>query len=226
MPSKPVRKKVTSPDALARVAKRGYERSKKGRTEFLAGTFEVAPALSKARKKLPSDQAFHDWIIKAGLRDMSKDDRAALIIIGSNVKAARKYFRENPDAWSWRLCAQSVSQPAKPTASRVLNIPVRMETRTIVAPVYSKKVEEAPPVVIRPSYGATVEEEPHQTGVVAAVQAMIDAASSTTTAAVAAYWRTRSAEHLPSSDQVREAAQWLDMLANALDIDQHKQLSH
>ncbi|MHC2412879.1 hypothetical protein ACVJGC_005470 [Bradyrhizobium diazoefficiens] len=45
---------------------------------------------------------------------------------------------------------------------------------------------------------------------------MIDVASSTTTAAVAAYWRTRPAEH-PTPEQVREAAQWLDMLADALE---------
>lgn len=219
MPSKPVRTKVTSADALARIAKRGYERSKKGRADFLAGTFELAPALCKARKTLRSDQAFHRWIVKAGLHGMSKDDRAALIAIGNNIKAARRYFRENPDAWSWRLCAQSVSQPAKPAASqrRFINMPVRTEKRTIVVPVYPQKVEEAPPVVIRPNYGP-VEEEPHQTQqVVAAVQAMIDAASSATTATIAAYWRTRSAEHLPSSDQVREAGQWLDMLADALE---------
>ncbi|MHC2412878.1 hypothetical protein ACVJGC_005469 [Bradyrhizobium diazoefficiens] len=142
-------------NTLARAAKRGYERTKKGRTEFTAGTFELAAALRKARKKLPSDQAFHAWIGKASLASISKDDRAALIVIGGNVKAARKYFRES-DSWSWRLCAQSVSQAAKPAASQVLNMKVKYDERTIIAPVYRQKVEEAPSVVIRPNYGATV----------------------------------------------------------------------
>jgi hypothetical protein len=52
---------------LARRAKRGYETSRRGRSSWLAGTFELATALSNARKQPPSDQEFHSWINKAGL---------------------------------------------------------------------------------------------------------------------------------------------------------------
>ena len=71
---------------LARRAKKGYARTKQGRSGWLAGTFELATALSQARKKLPRDQEFHAWIAKAGLASISKDDRAALI-----------YMRRSPE---------------------------------------------------------------------------------------------------------------------------------
>ncbi|WP_439399268.1 hypothetical protein ACRQ5Q_17880 [Bradyrhizobium sp. PMVTL-01] len=214
-------------NALARAAKQAYERSKESRTDFIASTFELAAVLRKARDKLRSDQAFCTWINKAGLRSISKDDRAALLKIGDNVKAARAYFHENEDAWSWRLCAQSVSQAAKP-ASRWLPMKVTEETRNIVAPYYDTTKEDPvnsirPPSLPKAQDPVNISPICPQPRAVAAIEAMIDVAASTITAAVAAYWRTRSGEHpTPSSDQVREAAQWLDMLADALegDIDQ------
>ena len=82
-------------NALARRAKKGYARTKEGRSSWLAGTFELASALSEARKKLPSDQEFHAWIGKADLASINKDDRAALVCIGSYRNAAQEYFASN-----------------------------------------------------------------------------------------------------------------------------------
>lgn len=91
--------------ALGRSAKRAHERTKEGRTEFIAGTSELAAAFCRARSKLPSDQAFRAWIEQAGLRSIGKDDRRALIFIGRHVTAARRFFMQNEDRWSWRMCA-------------------------------------------------------------------------------------------------------------------------
>lgn len=72
----------------ARSAKRGYERSKRGRAAFIASTFELAAAF-RARGKLPSDQDFHLWSEQAGLRSISKDNRARwLLLVGTSKRLA------------------------------------------------------------------------------------------------------------------------------------------
>jgi hypothetical protein len=144
---------------LASRAKRAYEHTKQGRTAWLTGTFELAGALSKARNELPADQEFSSWLAKAGLTKLSKDDRAALITIGSNAKAARAYFRAN-DSWSWRLCAaevRSVSQAAKP-AAYTLRVQVERSTKKFVTPYYINKVE--PNEVVRDSKEVSDDETP------------------------------------------------------------------
>jgi hypothetical protein len=66
---------------LARSALSGYRKAQGGRTAWLEGTFTLARALRSARKQLPADRAFAAWLVKAGLRGLAKDDRAALLTI-------------------------------------------------------------------------------------------------------------------------------------------------
>jgi hypothetical protein len=247
----------TALSMLARRAKHGYAQTKKGRADFIAGTFELSAALRTARKQLPNDQRFHAWIDRAGLASISKDDRASLIFLAENAGAARKFFRENADAWSWRMAAQkirsdartilvTVSQPAIPQTRQVGFRIVHEPPRTVV-PTFS--VVHEPPRTIAPIYRRTSEQptseqeltKPSQLALVssserqqapvnvsepefemsklheavAVVQAMINVASLSTTA-VAAHLQTESHER-PSSDQVREAGQWLELLADVLE---------
>jgi hypothetical protein len=131
--------------ALARSAKQGFEQSKRGRADFVAGTFKMAAALSEARKKFANDQKFHAWISQAGLASIGRDDRAALICIGQNRKAASDYFART-ESWSWRMCAQdvrftrvqqlrgfatTVSQPATPLRIHVTSV---VEQETVCVP--------------------------------------------------------------------------------------------
>jgi len=151
------------------------------------------------------------WLVKAKLVS------AALIVIGQNVTTVRKYFRTHDDAWSWRLCAdriRSCSQPAKTQSQYVTDRVVTQ--RSIIVPMYVK-----PPRELRlypPKQEPTGEPEVVETSVlheaVAAVQGVI-AASSLSTDTVARFW---SDDDRPSPDQIREAAAWLEALADACTV--------
>ena len=206
---------------LARRAKKGYARTKQGRSGWLAGTFELATALSQARKKLPRDQEFHAWIAKAGLASISKDDRAALIYMSDHQKAARKYFTSNEESWSWRLCAQQlrfasftvVSQAAKPQTmnfsihdvpaeTKQFQLEVRQATRN---DLLRGAWQRPPPIDLSTTRFAEA---------VRAVDAIIEA-STLSIDSVARYCEDRAAR--PSPDQLREAARWLDLLADIVE---------
>jgi hypothetical protein len=215
--------------ALAKRAKLGFERTKKGRAGFLAGTFQLAQALAAARKEFSADREFASWLNKAGLRTISKDDRSALICIGKNIAKARKYFKAHDVSWSWRLCADAlsastVSQIAKPTT---LNL-------TIVKPEpaklsYSLKVVRPEPTKLAYSLDINspdvkllrqqpTQEPPIVEGLPEAIIAIesVIRASSLATDVVATYWQADD-RNRSSSDQVREAGHWLDALADALE---------
>jgi hypothetical protein len=199
---------------LAKRAKLGFDRTKKGRSNFLAGTFQLAQALAAARKEFSADREFASWLNKAGLRTISKDDRSALICIGKNIAKARKYFKTHDVSWSWRLCADAlsastVSQIAKPT---VLNLEiVRQEPEKLV---YSLNIS-SPDTKLLPHIEPT-QEPPIVEGLPEAIIAIegVIKASVLATDVVASYWQ---AGDRPSPDQVREAAQWLEALAVALE---------
>lgn len=228
---------------LARSAKRGFERTQKGRTDFIAGTLELAAAFCRARNGLPSDQGFHAWIEQASLRIISKDDRAALIFIGRHAKAARHFFMQNEDRWSWRLCADHlrmsgpVSQPATPVASpaKTLAVDVTYQTRRIVSPYTvlapETKPSNAPLKLLTserdqrecmrpPRPGET--QGPH--GAVAAVQAVVEV-SSLSPSTVALHWSFERGEQ-PTPDKIREAAHWLELLADALEAETLRKPQH
>ena len=202
---------------LARRAKSGYESTQKGRSGWLAGTFELATALSEARKKLPSDQEFHSWISKAGLASISKDDRAALICIGDYQNAARKYFASNEGSWSWRMCAQQVrfavpvSQAAKPPS-----VPMRIAVHSVAQEpkrLYLKILNE-----VQRDAGRPPEPTDMSTTRLAEAARAVDAiieASLLSIDSVARYCDHTAA--LPSPDRLREAARWLDLLADAME---------
>jgi hypothetical protein len=118
----------------------------------MAGTFELAEALSTARKKFRSDNDFRRWLNGAGLASITPNDRAALILIGRYPKEAREYFNTR-ESWSWRMCEQgirailrtygtSVSQPAKPVSVRVTSYVEQTSYQLRLAPELPPPVEE------------------------------------------------------------------------------------
>src|SRR5262245_56067999 len=49
---------------LASAAKKALERTRRNRKDWLASTFVLAKALSRARKELRADQEFSKWLVK------------------------------------------------------------------------------------------------------------------------------------------------------------------
>jgi hypothetical protein len=210
--------------ALAKRAKVGFDRTKKGRAGFLAGTFQLAKSLAAARKALSADREFASWLNKAGLRMISKDDRAALICIGKNIAKAREYFKAHAASWSWRLCADAlsastVSQLANPTT---LNLTVVRPERAKLE--YNLRVVRPEPAKLAYSLDAKLltkndptQEPPIVEGLpeaISAIESVIRASSALATDVVATYWKS---DDRPTSDQVLEAARWLEALAVALE---------
>jgi len=212
--------------ALARTASSAYRKTRGGRAAWLQGTFSLARTLRSARKQLPADRDFNAWLIKAGLRGLDKDARAALLTIGANVRAARAYFKDY-ESVSWRACAQdiraqnirtiepitmsvSVSQIAKPPPSPV-------EISATLARV-DDTLRQARPQQLHlvSSDGAT----PVDLQLAAdAVMSFLPATMRITSHALAAYWRRERINSHPSAEQIRRAAHWLWTLVDALEDD-------
>jgi hypothetical protein len=206
--------------ALARSAKQGFEQSRRGRADFLAGTFKMAAALNEARKKFANDQKFHAWISQAGLASISRDDRAALICIGQNRKAARDYFVRT-ESWSWRMCAQDVryaiiqrsqsfampevSQPATPLRIAVTSSVVQ-EERICIPRIIEAPAEREAPTPLR-----LVHSKPPRSAD-GPLPEIVDLSEKRVADAVQAVEAMRL-----SPDQLREIARRLELLADAGD---------
>jgi hypothetical protein len=230
---------------LARQAKRGYERTKRGRAEFIDGTLELAEAMSRARAELRADQAFHEWMQKIGLSSISKDDRAALIRIGKNTRTAKAYFQQNSESWSWRSCVStfpvnlSVSQTAKPAPTP--GIVTDEKPRHVAAP--HLQTSEPPEPMMEPEPPEpthimlvassdepakqpppTITEFPEPPGLAAAIEAVqgVVKASSSLWPSVVVFHR---GDELPSLTQLRAASQYLLRLADAKERRQEQVLS-
>jgi hypothetical protein len=231
-----VMSKSSSLSLSARRAKHAFEKTKKGRAAFIAGTIELATELSTSRKKLPSDQAFGAWLAKAGLASISKDDRAALILIGQHVAKARKFFETQDDRWSWRSCASDISSQltiaatnatsvmttyaeAKPVTLHVTHAPVSQAAKPtgqllIASQPQPQEQLEPPEFLAKPEAGA-----------VTAVQDVI-AASSLAAESVARYIEQLPPEFRPSQDQIDDAGNWLKLVARTLRDDDGRRSMH
>lgn len=126
-------------NALAKTAKLAFAKTKQGRADWLTGTFELARSLNAARKRLPADQDFSKWLRDAGLHDLSKDDRAALLKIDDNAEAAREFFVDNDTSWSWRMCASQFRRSIQVSVSQSANPVTRIPSAAydVTGPVHS-----------------------------------------------------------------------------------------
>jgi hypothetical protein len=207
--------------ALARSAQRGYRKTLGGRAAWREGTFTLARALRSARKQLPSDRDFAGWLVKAGLRGLAKNDRAALITIGENVRKARAFFRAR-ESISWRACAENirgmvrieVSQIGKPPEQNSFTIEYAARESAVLASTYDIERQERPPQLrLVSSDGATPVDLQQAAN---AVMSFLPSTMPVTSDALAAYWRRERINSRPSVEQIRHAAHWLWTLADAL----------
>jgi hypothetical protein len=222
----------------ARRAKHAFENTKKGREQFLAGTFELARILSTERKKLPSDQAFSAWLAKAGLSaSISKDDRAALIFIGQHVKEARKFYETQDDRWSWRSCRSDVASQLAIAAMRNTDIqvtqtePVTVQLHVTNAPAVSQAAKPTGQLLVASQPQKQQLEPPEfvskpEDGGVAAVLDIVAASSLATESVARRFTETMPLEARPSPDQICDAGHWLILLARTLKNDEDKRPMH
>ncbi|WP_407192923.1 hypothetical protein [Bradyrhizobium sp. STM 3566] len=151
----------------------------------------------------------------------------------ANAVAARPNQATVPDGATFdnHLSASApVSQPATPVANsaRTVNVEVTYETFRLASSYYPGSTETkqlAPPFKViaseRDQRQCMPQPLPGDTRglheAIGAVQAVIEVAS-LSTSSVALYWRVEPGER-PAPEEVREAAHWLEMLADALETD-------
>jgi len=206
--------------SLARQARGAYARTKGSRDQWIKASLELARALGKARRKFADNLSFSAWLNKAGLKDISNDDRAALIGISLNIKDARDWFKDNSDRWSWRLCwfevAHLRSLRTRPSENAPENIavPVTIKHQGPTVAASYEVATSAKPLVAAPVLRIVSSISPApEKAAIAALNAIVEAAALATDRVAA----LSGDGDLPSPDQLREAARWLDLLADRLE---------
>lgn len=85
---------VTLDSRAARI-RAAFDRTERGRQEWVAGTIELATELYAVRCELDGDdRRFGVWLAENELDDLGKNDRAALIKIGEHIGIARPILQE------------------------------------------------------------------------------------------------------------------------------------
>lgn len=92
---------ITLPNVLAQRIRGAYERTERGRQEWIEGTLDLAAALAEARDQFASDKAFSVWLAENELDAIGHQDRAALINMAGHIQIAREVLQET-SRFSWR----------------------------------------------------------------------------------------------------------------------------
>jgi hypothetical protein len=121
------------------------KQTKGAREDWIEGTLGVARQLFKARQLFPSDQAFSGWLGENGYDDFNKNDRAALINMGTSghIEISRQVLKET-GSWSYQLIWQEIDRRVpnvrKPTPTDPE--PPKVEETTLPAVVSSNGTAE------------------------------------------------------------------------------------
>ena len=108
------------PQPLAQIAERiraAYDRAAKGEREWIAGTLELAEALTEGRERFPDNGHFSHWLIDQDLDAIGANDRAALIGMGKNLEVAKAVLEETQSR-SWQLIWLNEVQSRLTSASK------------------------------------------------------------------------------------------------------------
>jgi hypothetical protein len=97
----------------------GHARADRGEREWIEGSLDMAAAYYAGRKQFKSDVEFGDFLKRSGLDNhLGKNDRSALIHLGSNITEARKVM-EDTESRSYRLIWDAVDDKSRfPSAGK------------------------------------------------------------------------------------------------------------
>ena len=144
-------------NVLAQRIRAAYERTERGRHEWIEGTLDLAAALAEARERYTSDREFSHWIVDAGLEDINHQDRAALINMAGDLASARRVLEETKSI-SWQLIWEHEMKGWVTSASKPH---VQIDTAEIPAPTpqitpqaQNECIENPPASTVGPASGA------------------------------------------------------------------------
>jgi hypothetical protein len=104
--------------ALAAAIRHAYQRTEKGRSEWVEGTLELGARFADARAKFQNDNiAFGHWCVDEQLDFVTHQDRAALIKMAEHADIARRTLLETR-SWSWQLIWAEEIKPGLTNASK------------------------------------------------------------------------------------------------------------
>jgi hypothetical protein len=87
-------------DVLAARHRVAWDRTQRGRQEWIEGTLELAAVLAEERRLLPDNQDFSRWLERNGLAKISAHDRIALIGMAKDLVVTREVL-ESTSNTSW-----------------------------------------------------------------------------------------------------------------------------
>jgi hypothetical protein len=88
-------------EKLAERYRAAFDRTKQGRAEWIKGTMELAAVVLEARKLMPSNAEFGNWLAKNGLDDIAPNDRSALLGFAKHPDEMRLIL-ERTTRFSWQ----------------------------------------------------------------------------------------------------------------------------
>jgi hypothetical protein len=100
-------------DVLAARHRAAWDRTQRGRQEWIEGTLELAAVLAEERKLLPADQDYSRWLERNGFAKISKDNRSGLKAIAADPVAARQVM-ETDNTISWELIGRQLRTRTNP----------------------------------------------------------------------------------------------------------------
>jgi hypothetical protein len=100
----------TPMSVLADRIRMAYERTQKGKQEWIEGTIELAVALAEARGRYPADRNFAHWLVENDLDEIGKNDRSALIGMAMHLDITRRVLQET-ERLSWRYIWEEEVEP-------------------------------------------------------------------------------------------------------------------
>ncbi len=137
-------------DTLAAEIKTDLERRQQGREEWIAGTLDLCRHLAEARGQFKADQEFSQWLVSNGFTEavLSRDDRAAAIAMGKDLKAAEQILadterRSLQHIYRKEFRVRYVTKPTKPRKPPKPRIPPEVEATIVAALKAGKTKDEA-----------------------------------------------------------------------------------
>jgi hypothetical protein len=76
-------------EKIGRAIRDGYELTKRGNSEWVQGSLDVAAAMYMARQHFTADRTFGAWLKSSGYNYYKPNERAALVAMGSDIPTMR-----------------------------------------------------------------------------------------------------------------------------------------
>jgi hypothetical protein len=163
------------------------------------------------------------WLQEAGLEQITKDDRWALIGIGAHLELAKEVFGKYGSCWGWRGAWAEIKRLRSLRTRERQNEREREVATPEGGNVVALRQPPSPSIIDEPSLGdrsgsppLSLQQESHMCALVGeliyAMQFWQD-----DPAPIISHWAHHRGDEVPTVDEIRALEKWLDAFASAIE---------